>query len=229
MQAVGGASPARQGVVDRYVPRLRRVLAPALAGLLAVGVAAAPTSSAAPGAGVQATPARVLSLTAGGGFERLEVHVAQRRAAARATTSGAGGVEGPAWTACVFGWTDRSFFSDCAAPIALQSTVAEGSASGRLRFSLRDDFWGDTAVVDLVLRDSGSTPAVTWSSTPYADELRVSGSPVASVVRTADVSGSVLLTTQRGKRKSTKRLVVAPGATMAVADAVAVTAGVSAL
>ena len=211
------------------MPRLRRVLAPALAVLVTAGVAAAPSGSATPGAGAQAVPARLFSLDAGGGFDRLEVHLAQRRAAVSTATSGSGGVTGSGWTACVFGWTSRTFFSDCATPEQLEASVAEGSADGRLRFTLRDDFWGDTAVVDLVLQDTGSTPSVAWSSTPHADGLRVYSGPTARLSRAASARGSVVLTTGRGKDRVVRRHEVRTGTPAAVSEAVSavVAAGAS--
>jgi hypothetical protein len=211
------------------VPRLRRVLAPALAVLVTAGVVAAPSGSAAPGAGVEAAPARVFSLDAGGGFDRLEVHLAQRRTSVTSATSGSGAVSGTGWTACVFGWTSRAFFSDCAAPERLEAAVAEGSADGRLRFTLRDDFWGDTAVVDLVLTDAGSTPALAWSGTPHASGLRVYGGPTATLTREATARGSVVLTTGRGKSRIVRRHEVRPGTPAAVSEAVSAAVGAGAL
>ena len=203
----------------------RRAVTAALASVVVAGVAAAPGSAASPGGNAEVQAARVFALDARSGFDRVEVHLAQRRGAVR-TRGSAGGVDGAQWRACVFAWTAHSFMSGCAEPTGMRVDVEEGSATGRLRFTLRDDFWGDTAVVDLALHDAGGPPVPTWSAPARADGLRVSSQPSAVLVRAAAASGSVVVTTRRGTRTTTRRHVVGAPARVQVGELVS--AGVSA-
>ena len=196
-----------------------------LLGGLALALAVGSSASAAPGAAVGAAPARAFSLQQGAGFDRLEVQLVQRRGSVGVSSGPAAATGSAGWSACVFGWTSSSFFSDCSEPVALTSTVGDGSATGRLRFELRDDFWGDTASVDLTLQDDGQVPTVAVGAQPYADQLRVSSAPYAAVVRTASVSGSVVVTTKRGQKRAVKRYGITAGSRLSLREAVAAAGG----
>lgn len=169
---------------------LRAVLAAAT--VLAVAQPALASPPPGPSATARVATQRELSFEAASGWDRLSMSFQHTRGSVTAGTV-SGGAGGERWDACVYSSARAGWFSSCSTPTGVTFDFPPGSATGRIKFTMRESYGSGSAVVDLTLTETAATPTVSYELAPYATSV----APGLTTSRLATLKGVVRVTTTR--------------------------------
>jgi hypothetical protein len=172
---------------------------------LTAALAAAHPAAATPSAHVRTSSERSFEMHGGYAYDSVSLRFRHLRGSLGAGTH-SGGASGESWEACLYAWGSSASFYGCGTPTAVTFDVPPGTATGRLRFTLRQQYWtAATAVADLTLTDSGAVPGAGYETNPYGTHV----APAVTTTRQAVLKGTVKVTYRRGTKTATRTYQIA--------------------